>query len=440
MQYIDRQCLSEQQLINQYQKYPAYLYPQDPSHQGTGISSPQDRGLVTPGHSNLQLHAIPAHASCPVQQQWQNQASFKARQAHTIEFRDDNNVAAIFSPNSLAKSQGVDENQPKADKKWWSWRNKGANLKHNLAKQFNGRGGYNGHFLYKPTKSEDVEIGRVAPDRPEDYGGSVKVDPDGKYLLENPPKTLRYKFISHANRSFEAYSGDPIAATRAMAQEITLRAGCIACWGGTDCVDPVDGPQKNVDVNGIYDIIQSLGFANVDAPEALLAPGTTIDFLARVGDGYEETTRSLIEMTEWAVVTFFFVAIVLSICGPVSVRGLYGGQVLKSAILVGFEGVMPINKLERLVLGNNDNRLTYEAASTYISTNWRDHDRRVGKEPDWVKEGHPWECGVPKGDRLFTLVDTGPSTITIFSAERPPTVALLCGREGGMLRAVLCSW
>ena len=28
----------------------------------------------------------------------------------------------------------------------------------------------------------------------------------------------------------------------------------------------------------------------------------------------------------------------------------------------------------------------------------------------------------------------------MFSAERPPTVALLCGREGGMLRAVLCSW
>jgi hypothetical protein len=31
-------------------------------------------------------------------------------------------------------------------------------------------------------------------------------------------------------------------------------------------------------------------------------------------------------------------------------------------------------------------------------------------------------------------------TVTVFAAERPPSVALLCGKEGGMLRAVLCSY
>lgn len=30
--------------------------------------------------------------------------------------------------------------------------------------------------------------------------------------------------------------------------------------------------------------------------------------------------------------------------------------------------------------------------------------------------------------------------MTIFEAERPPVVALLCGSEGGMQRAVMCSY
>jgi len=31
-------------------------------------------------------------------------------------------------------------------------------------------------------------------------------------------------------------------------------------------------------------------------------------------------------------------------------------------------------------------------------------------------------------------------TVNIFSSPRPPTVALLCGKEAGMLRVVLCSY
>jgi hypothetical protein len=31
-------------------------------------------------------------------------------------------------------------------------------------------------------------------------------------------------------------------------------------------------------------------------------------------------------------------------------------------------------------------------------------------------------------------------TVSIFSSERPPSVALICGKEGGMLRVVLCSY
>lgn len=31
-------------------------------------------------------------------------------------------------------------------------------------------------------------------------------------------------------------------------------------------------------------------------------------------------------------------------------------------------------------------------------------------------------------------------TVTVFSAERPPSVALIAGKEGGMLRTILCSY
>jgi hypothetical protein len=42
--------------------------------------------------------------------------------------------------------------------------------------------------------------------------------------------------------------------------------------------------------------------------------------------------------------------------------------------------------------------------------------------------------------RLFTLVDTYTMTVTLFEAARPPVAVLICGREGGMQRAVLCSY
>jgi hypothetical protein len=157
---------------------------------------------------------------------------------------------------------------------------------------------------------------------------------------------------------------------------------------------------------------------------------------------------SLLLALELIVGGFFAVGILLSLIGPFSVRRLYGGQVLQSSPnLIGFEGVMPLSKLEPLIFGNNNGRLSYEASSTPFSYNYRDPKERVGLEPAWIHDSvtHPEgireiEKNLPEGHHLFTLVDTGGLTVSVFSAEKPPTVALLAGREGGMLRAVLCSW
>ncbi|KAF2192136.1 hypothetical protein K469DRAFT_554704 [Zopfia rhizophila CBS 207.26] len=40
----------------------------------------------------------------------------------------------------------------------------------------------------------------------------------------------------------------------------------------------------------------------------------------------------------------------------------------------------------------------------------------------------------------FTLIGTYTMTTTALSAERPPSVVIIWGRDGGMQRAVLCSY
>ncbi|CAG8977550.1 hypothetical protein HYALB_00012356 [Hymenoscyphus albidus] len=146
------------------------------------------------------------------------------------------------------------------------------------------------------------------------------------------------------------------------------------------------------------------------------------------------------------VAGFFAAGILLSFVGPYSVRSLYGGQVQKSTPnLVDFEGVLPLRELEPLVFGNNSGRLSYAPSSTPFALDFRNEKERIGNEPTWIASNNPedveeMEKRLPKGHQLFTLVDTGSLTVSVFHAERPPTVALICGREGGILRVVLCSW
>lgn len=143
---------------------------------------------------------------------------------------------------------------------------------------------------------------------------------------------------------------------------------------------------------------------------------------------------------------FVSVAVLLSLAGPFSAQSLFGGTVEKSSPnLVAFEGVMPISEVEKVVFGNFEGRLTYAPSSTPFCAlqNARHRRERLGMEPNWISHPEINECldgVVPKGHHLFTLVDMGDLSVSIMSAERPPTVALLCGREGGMVRAVLCSW
>jgi hypothetical protein len=131
--------------------------------------------------------------------------------------------------------------------------------------------------------------------------------------------------------------------------------------------------------------------------------------------------------------------LLLLLSSPWSINMLYGGKVWGAEPwLIGFEGVLPIRELETLMFGNASGRISYAPSSSAIA---HKHEReRLGKEPDWVRGRGPIELPVPPGQRLFTLVDTGSLTVSLFTAEKPPSMALIAGREGGMLRVVLCHY
>ena len=103
---------------------------------------------------------------------------------------------------------------------------------------------------------------------------------------------------------------------------------------------------------------------------------------------------------------------------------------------------VPKERLEKMIFGDFQGRVTYEPSSTPFGFDHRDPKLRLGREPAWIRESRPEDASPPllKDHHIFTLVDTGNLTVSIFQAKRPPTVALICGAEGSMLRAVLCSW
>lgn len=143
------------------------------------------------------------------------------------------------------------------------------------------------------------------------------------------------------------------------------------------------------------------------------------------------------------IAIFIGVGLLLACLAPHAVLRLFGGAVLETAPhLVGLEGTMPIDQLEKMIFGDSQGRLTYEPSSTPFGFDNRDPELRLGREPAWIRDSRPEDASPPirKGHHIFTLVDSGNLTVSIFQAKKPPTVALICGAEGGMLRAVLCSW
>ncbi|KAI4682930.1 hypothetical protein J4E81_009554 [Alternaria sp. BMP 2799] len=111
----------------------------------------------------------------------------------------------------------------------------------------------------------------------------------------------------------------------------------------------------------------------------------------------------------------------------------------------GFEGYMDLDTIESQIFGGRLGRMKWTAAASPLSRHHRNiHGECVPVDPtsdpavaalvQRAKTAGPGE------QRVFTLVDTGNMTATLFLAERPPVCFLMAGSEGGMKRIIGCSY
>lgn len=142
-------------------------------------------------------------------------------------------------------------------------------------------------------------------------------------------------------------------------------------------------------------------------------------------------------------------ALAAMLLSPILIRAVYRGKVWGAQPwFFGVEGYMSLLDLELHIFGSYEGKLKWSSSGSPLSHHTAEME--VGFER-FCKGRDPSQCDEVKkliekasssddGNRVFTLIDTYTMTVTLFSATRPPGAILLCGEEGGMQRAVLCSY
>ncbi|KAI0015294.1 hypothetical protein F4780DRAFT_773650 [Xylariomycetidae sp. FL0641] len=121
-------------------------------------------------------------------------------------------------------------------------------------------------------------------------------------------------------------------------------------------------------------------------------------------------------------------AAVIVFSAPAMLLDMYGGKLWNTqALFVGFEGEIDIGVTEQLLFGFNNG-----ASQARVGLPSRESKANQNASPAEPSRNEPGS--------LFTIVNTYCMTATAISVRRPPTVVLVCGQEGGMHRAVLCSY
>ena len=148
-------------------------------------------------------------------------------------------------------------------------------------------------------------------------------------------------------------------------------------------------------------------------------------------------------------IVFFLIAFGAVTTLPYAMLSLYSGKFWSTqAHLFGIEGQVDLEWLEFQLFGFTQGRLRWGQCG---STQSRHRRKLAAKGARWVDdEAESYEPKVKplddsgplptEPDRIFTIVDTYSLTVELIRAVHPPSVALICGHEGGMRRALLCSY
>lgn len=133
-------------------------------------------------------------------------------------------------------------------------------------------------------------------------------------------------------------------------------------------------------------------------------------------------------------------ATALSLAAPALILKIYVGKFWATqAMFVGMEGVPEdLGLIEEYLFTSNRGRLTWSVAGSTHSRHALVEDECVGLRPPLpdYRTGNVASGQLP----TFTLIDTHTMTAMAFQAARPPTTVVICGQEGGMQRAALCSY
>ena len=136
-------------------------------------------------------------------------------------------------------------------------------------------------------------------------------------------------------------------------------------------------------------------------------------------------------------IAWFGCAAFLLLFGPVLTAYSISGRILNTQPwLIGVKGVLsPDEAADRIygaTLSRHRRRLSYTPSGSLFSRPSEDEIR------DGLQIQYEQVKNVQRDD-VYTLIDTCSATIYYFTAERPPTVCLFTGHEGGLGRFVLCS-
>ena len=143
---------------------------------------------------------------------------------------------------------------------------------------------------------------------------------------------------------------------------------------------------------------------------------------------------------------FLTIALLIVLASPYIIRKLYSGKLWGTqAWFFGFEGYMDIETIERHIFGADMGHLKWSTNGSPLSVHSaNEYGECIGRDPtsnpetaEKVKNAINAKMG---DQRIFTLVDTYTLTVTMIEAERPPVAVVIAGAEGGMQRALLCSY
>ncbi|RHZ45938.1 uncharacterized protein CDV56_104441 [Aspergillus thermomutatus] len=151
---------------------------------------------------------------------------------------------------------------------------------------------------------------------------------------------------------------------------------------------------------------------------------------------------TLLTMIGW-IFTGLYILVMLA--SPYLIYYLYVGKTWAAQPwLFGFEGYMDIGEIETLIFGINLGRLKWSPYSSDLSLHEAQNGECAGQDPTRRQSTAQFVYAAQNSQygelKLFTLIDTNTLTVTLFRAVRPPVAMLLCGSEGGMQRALLCSY